>query len=84
MFNHYLKKLHESGVIDKMNHDWSLREEMDFEIDPVVILGYENVAFPFMILVGGLMFSCGLTLFGKGFRKSAEQIKGRSRRAWNQ
>ena len=84
MFNHFLRKMHESGVIDKMNRDWSLREELDFEIDPAVNLGYENVAFPFIILVGGLLFSCVLTLFESGFRKSAGQIKSRSKRAWKE
>ena len=69
MFNHFLKKMHEGGIIDRMNLDWSLREEMNFEIDPVVNLGYENVAFPFIILVGGLAFSCILTVFEKALRK---------------
>ena len=77
MFNHFLKRMHESGVIDKMNRDWSLREEIDFEFDPAVTLGYENVAFPFIILIGGLAFSCILTMLEKGLRKSAEPIKGR-------
>ena len=85
MFNHFLKKMHESGVIDQMNRDWSLREEMEFEINPAVTLGYENVAFPFMILVGGLLIACGLTMFESGLRKSTSTrpIKGIYKMAWN-
>ena len=80
MFNHFLKKMHEGGVIAKMNLDWSLREETDFEVDPAVNLGYENVAFPFLILAGGLLFSCIFTLLESGFRKSAEIVKSRPKR----
>ena len=72
MFNHFLKKMHESGVIDKMDRDWSLREEIEFEVEPAVTLGYKNVVFPFIILVGGLIFSCGLTFFESGFKKSLQ------------
>ena len=80
MFNHFLKKMHEGGIIDKMNLDWSLREETDFEVDPAVNLGYENVAFPFLILAGGLLFSCIFTLLESGFRKSAEILKSKPKR----
>ena len=69
MFNHFLKKMHESGVIDKMDRDWSLREEIEFEVEPAVTLGYKNVVFPFIILVGGLIFSCGLTFFENGCKR---------------
>ena len=84
MFNHFLKKMHESGVIDQMNRDWSLREEIDFEVEPAVTLGYKNVVFPFIVLVGGLIFSCGVTFFESGFKKSIGNIKGSSRKKWKE
>ena len=81
MFNHFLKKMHESGVIDKMNRDWSLREEIEFDVEPAVTLGYKNVVFPFIILVSGLIFSCGVTFFESGFKKLIRNIKGSQRKA---
>ena len=80
MFNHFLKKMHESGVIDKMNRDWSLREEIEFEVEPAVTLGYKNVVFPFIILAGGLLFSCGLTFFESRIVKYFWHVKGSPRK----
>ena len=41
--------------------DWSMREELNFEVEPAVTLGYENLAFPFLILLGGLFVACIIT-----------------------
>ena len=85
MFNHFLRKMHESGIIDKMNQDWSKREEIDFDLDPTVTLGYENVAFPFTILLGGLSFACIVTLFERAFTAIKKCLGSRasSSRAFN-
>ena len=65
LFNHFLKKLREGGIVYKMNEEWSLREELNFELEPAVTLGYDNLAFPGMILLGGLMVACTITLCEK-------------------
>ena len=65
LFNHFLKRLREGGVVYKMNEEWSLREELNFELEPAVTLGYDNLAFPGMILLGGLAVACTITLFEK-------------------
>ena len=56
LFNHFLKKMMEAGVIFKINKDMSKREIIDYEMEPAVTLGFENLAFPFLVLL------CGLTL----------------------
>ena len=65
LFNHFLKKLREGGIVYKMNEEWSLREELDFELEPAVTLGYDNLAFPGMIFIGGLAVACTITLCEK-------------------
>ena len=65
MFNHFLKKLREGGIVHKVNEEWSLREELNFELEPAVTLGFDNLAFPGMIFVGGLAVACTITLCEK-------------------
>ena len=38
-----------------------MREELNFEVEPAVTLGYENLAFPFLVLLGGLAAACAVT-----------------------
>ena len=38
-----------------------MREELNFEVEPAVTLGYENLAFPFLVLMGGLLVACIIT-----------------------
>ena len=38
-----------------------MREELNFEVEPAVTLGYENLAFPFLVLVGGLLAAAAIT-----------------------
>ena len=40
-----------SGNLD--TRDWSLREVVDYEVQPAVSLSYDNLLFPFTIIVGG-------------------------------
>ena len=54
LFNHFLKKMLEAGIIFKMNKDFSKRKIINYEVEPAVTLGYENLAFPFLVLLGGL------------------------------
>ena len=54
IFNHFLKKMMEAGIIFKINKDISKREVIDYETAPAVTLGFENLAFPFLVLLGGL------------------------------
>ena len=56
--NLLLKWYAEEGLWKK---DWSMREELNFEVEPAVTLGYENVACPFLALLGGLFVACIIT-----------------------
>ena len=42
-----------------------MREELNFEVEPAVTLGYDNLAFPFLVLLGGLLVACIITLCEK-------------------
>ena len=57
-FNYHLIQRTETGVINKLRRDAERGEaEGDramLALDNVVVLGYENVAFPFLALLSGL------------------------------
>jgi len=53
LFNYNLKKLLERGIIFKLNGDWSKKKVVDFEAPPAMSLGYDNLLFPFVIIIGG-------------------------------
>ena len=42
--------------------DWSKREAVDYEVKPAVSLGYNNLLFPFTIIIGGIVIA------GKNYR----------------
>ena len=65
LFNHFLKKMLEAGIIFKINKDISKRKIIDYEVEPAVTLGFENVSFPFMVLLGGLTLAVIMTCFEK-------------------
>ena len=54
LFNHFLKKMMEAGIIFKINKDITKRKIINYEMEPAVTLGFENLAFPFLVLLGGL------------------------------
>ena len=43
------------------NSDWSKRKVVDYEAQPAVSLGYDNLLFPFVIIIGGA------TIAGKSY-----------------
>ena len=57
--SYFLFKWYAEGELCKK--DWSMREELNFEVEPAVTLGYENLAFPFLVLLGGLFVACIIT-----------------------
>ena len=38
-----------------------MREELNFEVEPAVTLAYENLAFPFLVLLVGLLVASVIT-----------------------
>ena len=52
-FNYNLEKLLERGIIHKLNADWSKKKVVNYEAPPAMSLGYDNLLFPFVIIVGG-------------------------------
>ena len=58
IFNYYLKKTQENGIMSILEKKLGITSQPD-KLDPIKenVLGYENVAFPFAILLIGLMAS---------------------------
>ena len=85
LFNHFLKKMIEAGIVFKINKDISKRKIIDYEMEPAVTLGFENLAFPFLLLLGGLtlavFMSCSERLRGHGGKlKIFRRLKEEGRR----
>jgi hypothetical protein len=66
-FNFHLFKLEESGVMYKLNRNWTYAPKEVFWVDDAISLGYDNTLFPYLILLGGIIGAVILQL--------CEQIK---------
>jgi hypothetical protein len=54
-FNFHLFKLEESGVMYKLNRDWTYLPTDVYWVDDAISLGYDNALFPYLILLGGII-----------------------------
>ena len=57
LFNHHIFELLQTGVVDRIRHEWMDRADGDFWVVEAVTLGYENVLFPFVSVVVGSLFA---------------------------
>ena len=62
IFNHYLSKMEQAGVIDRLRHKYSGYRDMDTANSKNHVqdnngLGYENVVLPFSILLAGVCWA---------------------------
>ena len=56
LFSHYLVKMKESGLVDKLQDKWVNKvEERRHGFGDAIPLGYENVLFPFGIVAVALL-----------------------------
>lgn len=58
VFNYYLHKMQQTGLVDRMLHKFIGNSKMNTDattIPDINVLGYQNVAFPFLALLTGLL-----------------------------
>ena len=55
VFNYYLHQMQETGVLDKLRREivGRLKNVDETKVLDVIVLGYEDLAIPFLILVTG-------------------------------
>ena len=54
VFNYYLHQMQETGVMDKLRRAIVGRQKNADEVLDVIVLGYEDLAIPFMVLLTGI------------------------------
>ena len=57
MLNYWLHKLDESGLKDSMWQEWSKQRIEEFTTPDAQHLGFDTVAHPFLLLVGGIVIA---------------------------
>ena len=57
LLNHWLHKLEESGVKERMWKNWTYKASEEFWFEEPVQLGYGNLVFVFMSIMGGIGIS---------------------------
>jgi ABC-type amino acid transport substrate-binding protein len=74
IFNHYLHKMQEYGIMDKMSKDWNDKATTYVGTADSVSLGFENTLFPFLLLFGGMLSAMGLVLIEALFRAKCNRL----------
>ena len=63
VFNYYLHKMQQTGLMDRLLQKYTGNSKMNTDATKVRdanVLGYPNVAFPFLALLTGLLVACML------------------------
>ena len=68
LFNHHLLKMIESGVVKAITKKWLFLPDEVFELHDPAVLGFNNVAFPFLVLLFWIVCSLVLSLIEHLFR----------------
>ena len=68
LFNYYLLRQHEHGIINRLNHYYKDPKEVNFEMSEPSPLGMTSVMFPFIILGACTIISMGIGAVEKLFK----------------
>ena len=85
ILNYWIAKLDENGMMHNLMNDWTYKGQDKFWIEDAVELGYQHIAFPFIILLSGAALAFMVFMYekmrGKVKRLMGQQskIKGRKR-----
>ena len=77
LLNHWLHKFDESGTRDRIWRNWTYQATEEFGVEDAIVLGYNEVTFVFLWIMGGvvisLIFFLGETIFHKVRPLTVEQ-----------
>ena len=68
LFNYHINKLEASGVLQHIKNDWIYSGAMSDQSDKqpeAVVLGFENVFFPFVVVGSGMLGSIIISVLEK-------------------
>ena len=87
-------RLLERGIIYKLNANWSKKKVANYDTSPAISLGYDNLLFPFVIIVGGIgiagkdskylihFYSCSTRCISQPLSKSNHLLVSSSLARW--
>ena len=82
LINHWLHKLEESGVKERMWKNWTYKASEEFGFEEPIQLGYSNLVFVFISITGGIVISALTVLLEKMVDKAAKLQEGH--KTWEQ
>ena len=82
LLNHWLHKLEESGVKERMWKNWTYKASEEFWFEEPVQLGYGNLVFVFISIMGGIGISALTVLCEKMVDRAAKHQSQEG--AWEQ
>ena len=82
LINHWLHKLEESGVKERMWKNWTYKVSEEFWFEEPIQLGYSNLVFVFISIMGGIGISTLIVLCEKMLDKAAKLHEGH--KEWEQ
>ena len=69
IFNNWLHKIEETGVRERIWKNWTYQAYEEFWIDEPAQLGFGNIIFIFLWILGGIFLACLVLLFEKVVHK---------------
>ena len=62
LINHWLHKLEEDGVKERMWKNWTTKASEEFWFEEPIPLSYNNMVFIFLLIMGGIVISALVVL----------------------
>ena len=69
LLNHWLHKFDESGVRDRLWRNWTYQATEEFWVEDAIVLGFNEIFFVFLWILGGIVLSLIFFLGEKIFHK---------------
>ena len=84
MLNHWLHKLDESGTRERLWTKWTYKATEDFGVEDAIELGFNEITFVFLWILGGIVLALVFFLVEKCAFKVMPRKAGNDSKAWNE
>ena len=81
LINHWLHKLEEDGVKERMWKNWTTKASEEFWFEEPIPLSYNNMVFIFLLIMGGIVISALVVLCERMVDNTAKLQEGH--KAWS-
>ena len=81
LINHWLHKLEEDGVKERMWKNWTTKASEEFWFEEPIPLSYNNMVFIFLLIMGGIVISAWVVLCERMVDNTAKLQEGH--KAWS-